>query len=717
MDDTGEEYSEDPKELFELLETLGRGSYGTVYKAIYLQIGEAVAVKAVCLIEGEDTGGVDEIRRETAMLQECSHPNVVRYLGFHASSDFVWIVMEYCGGGSVAGLMEASKVPLTEQQIAYILLHALRGLRYLHDMYKVHRDIKCGNILLTERGEVKIADFGVAAQLTRTISKRNTFIGTPHWMAPEVIEQNSYDAKVDVWALGISAVEMAERSPPRSDIHPMRVIFMIAREPSPSFKDQSKWSASFKDFISQCLMKDPSQRPTTSQLLSHPFVAATAPRPAPSSPSHSSKGKSPCEPDFPADQTAGTVVAESVGLLPLIMKSMEARAATLEERGVPTFNSVHEEGTWGTGPAGANPETDVDSPVAQFSPRRFVEPDVKYEDSSDIYSTFIIKAGEDGDAAKDAAISRDGNACLGEEHPPPYLAAVAQMHRSGRENSDIAALARRDNISHTIARADGQDYLEGALKGPRREGIDFGNKVGNRRPEQPGDGEVLRARQDALATAEASAAVVQATAHTGHERKGWGSADTNGPLEHHWADDEGFEESFDSGGAWEGPNLLRHQYSDVSEGLLEQPIVIQELARRDEAEGHGSLPLEAALGDADDEVDGHVDPEGYNLNTDDSEMPILSTQVFDQLAAAADMAPEDLQDALEVVKCLCTEDGTLPVGVARQLLGDPTLLSLAKALAYQKKSMATGHLEPNLLEKREKVIHDLSDALRTMLHI
>lgn len=199
------------------------------------------------------------------------------------------------------------------------------------------------------------------------------------------------------------------------------------------------------------------------------------------------------------------------------------------------------------------------------------------------------------------------------------------------------------------------EHQEGALKGPRREGINFGNKVGNRRPEQPGDGEVLRARQDALATAEASAAVVQATAHTGHERKGWGSADTNGPLEHHWADDEGFEESFDSGGAWEGPNLLRHQYSDVSEGLLEQPIVIQELARRDEAEGHGSLPLEAALGDADDEVDGHVDPEGYNLNTDDSEMPILSTQVFDQLAAAADMAPEDLQDALEVVKYVSRE--------------------------------------------------------------
>ena len=184
--------------------------------------------------------------------------------------------MEYCGGGSVAGLMDASKLPLAENQIAYVLHHALQGLIYLHNMYKVHRDIKCGNILLTEHGEVTLADFGVAAQLTRTISKRNTFIGTPHWMAPEVIEQNSYDAKVDVWALGISAVEMAERSPPRSDVHPMRVIFMIAREPSPTFKDQSNWSEHFNDFISQCLIKDPAHRPSSAQLLSHPFVSTEA---------------------------------------------------------------------------------------------------------------------------------------------------------------------------------------------------------------------------------------------------------------------------------------------------------------------------------------------------------------------------------------------------------------------------------------------------------
>lgn len=185
---------EDPSLKYELLNELGKGSYGAVYKARDLVTSELVAVKVISLTEGEE--GYEEIRGEIGMLQQCNHPNVVRYLGSFQGEDYLWIVMEYCGGGSVADLMNITDEALEEQQIAYICREALKGLTYLHSIFKVHRDIKGGNILLTEQGEVKLGDFGVAAQLTRTMSKRNTFIGTPHWMAPEVIQESRYDGKV-----------------------------------------------------------------------------------------------------------------------------------------------------------------------------------------------------------------------------------------------------------------------------------------------------------------------------------------------------------------------------------------------------------------------------------------------------------------------------------------------------------------------------------------
>ncbi|GJZ55487.1 serine/threonine-protein kinase dst1, partial [Tanacetum coccineum] len=247
-----------------------KGSYGSVYKARDLKTSEMVAIKVISLSEGEE--GYEEIRGEIEMLQQCSHPNVVRYLGSYQGEEYLWIVMEYCGGGSVADLMNVTDEPLEECQIAYICKEALKGLSYLHSIFKVHRDIKGGNILLTEQGEVKLGDFGVAAQLTRTMSKRNTFIGTPHWMAPEVIQESRYDGKVDVWALGVSAIEMAEGLPPRSNVHPMRVLFMISIEPAPMLEDKEKWSLVFHDFIAKCLTKDPRIRPTASELLKHKFI-------------------------------------------------------------------------------------------------------------------------------------------------------------------------------------------------------------------------------------------------------------------------------------------------------------------------------------------------------------------------------------------------------------------------------------------------------------
>ncbi|XP_073294178.1 serine/threonine-protein kinase 1-like isoform X1 [Primulina huaijiensis] len=261
---------EDPSTKYELLHELGKGSYGAVYKARDVRTSELVAIKVISLSEGEE--GYEEIRGEIEMLQQCSHPNVVRYLGSYQGEEYLWIVMEYCGGGSVADLMNVTDDPLEEYQIAYICREALKGLSYLHSIFKVHRDIKGGNILLTDQGEVKLGDFGVAAQLTRTMSKRNTFIGTPHWMAPEVIQESRYDGKVDVWALGVSAIEMAEGLPPRATVHPMRVLFMISIEPAPMLEDKEKWSLVFHDFIAKCLTKDTRLRPTATEMLKHKFI-------------------------------------------------------------------------------------------------------------------------------------------------------------------------------------------------------------------------------------------------------------------------------------------------------------------------------------------------------------------------------------------------------------------------------------------------------------
>ncbi|WJX62787.1 Serine/threonine-protein kinase sik1, variant 2 [Trifolium repens] len=260
---------EDPTTKYELLNELGKGSYGAVYKARDYRTSEMVAIKVISLSEGEE--GYEEIRGEIEMLQQCNHPNVVRYLGSYQGEEYLWIVMEYCGGGSVADLMNVADEALDEGQIAYICREALKGLDYLHSIFKVHRDIKGGNILLTEQGDVKLGDFGVAAQLTRTMSKRNTFIGTPHWMAPEVIQESRYDGKVDVWALGVSAIEMAEGVPPRSSVHPMRVLFMISIEPAPMLEDKEKWSLYFHDFVAKCLTKEPRLRPAASEMLKHKF--------------------------------------------------------------------------------------------------------------------------------------------------------------------------------------------------------------------------------------------------------------------------------------------------------------------------------------------------------------------------------------------------------------------------------------------------------------
>lgn len=185
--------------------------------------------------------------------------------------------MEYCGGGSVSDIMRLRKKTLTEEEISTILKDTLEGLVYLHARRKIHRDIKAGNILLNSEGHAKLADFGVAGQLTDTMAKRNTVIGTPFWMAPEVIQEIGYDCLADIWSLGITALEMAEGKPPYGDIHPMRAIFMIPTKPPPSFRNPDRWSSEFIDFVSRCLVKNPEHRAIASTLLQHEFITRAPP--------------------------------------------------------------------------------------------------------------------------------------------------------------------------------------------------------------------------------------------------------------------------------------------------------------------------------------------------------------------------------------------------------------------------------------------------------
>ncbi|EDV98246.1 GH22772 [Drosophila grimshawi] len=256
-----------PEKVFDIMYKLGEGSYGSVYKALHKESSSIVAIKLVP-VESD----LHEIIKEISIMQQCDSPYVVRYYGSYFKQYDLWICMEYCGAGSVSDIMRLRKKTLTEDEIATILSDTLKGLVYLHLRRKIHRDIKAANILLNTEGYAKLADFGVAGQLTDTMAKRNTVIGTPFWMAPEVIEEVGYDCVADIWSLGITALEMAEGKPPYGDIHPMRAIFMIPQKPPPSFREPDRWTTEFIDFVSKCLVKNPDERATATELLEHEFI-------------------------------------------------------------------------------------------------------------------------------------------------------------------------------------------------------------------------------------------------------------------------------------------------------------------------------------------------------------------------------------------------------------------------------------------------------------
>eukprot|EP01091_Cochliopodium_minus_P008331 TRINITY_DN186_c0_g1_i3.p1 TRINITY_DN186_c0_g1~~TRINITY_DN186_c0_g1_i3.p1 ORF type:complete len:716 (+),score=252.79 TRINITY_DN186_c0_g1_i3:90-2237(+) len=262
--------SEDPKKRFLNLEKIGEGAAGEVFIATDSKTKEQIAIKKIKL----NAQNLKLITTEVAIMRDCSFETVVRYIDSYLVEDKLWVAMELMDGGCLTDVLDQYEdgLHMNEEQIAHVCKDTLRGLAYIHSSYRIHRDIKSDNILLNEKGEIKIADFGYAAQISKERVKRNTIVGTPYWMAPELIKGEDYNQKVDVWSTGIMAMECAEGEPPYMDYPPLRALFLITTKGIPDLEEPEDWSPEFKDFIKKSLVKEPQDRPNASDLLSHPFL-------------------------------------------------------------------------------------------------------------------------------------------------------------------------------------------------------------------------------------------------------------------------------------------------------------------------------------------------------------------------------------------------------------------------------------------------------------
>jgi len=261
----GTPFGDKPEEELQMMTKIGEGSFGTVWRAVHKRSLSYVAVKKVSL------DGEDEAVKEGSTMEKLCHQNIVRFYAFYKRPKEAWMVMELCAAKSLHSVMKAFKRGLNETELACALRQTLKGLAYVHAQKRIHRDIKSGNLLLQQDGCVKLCDFGVAGELTSE-AKRHTMIGSPYWMAPEIIDDAGHDEKADIWSLGITAIELCETVPPRFNENTMRAVFLISSSPPPTLQEPDKFSDEFKDFLSHCLVKDPEGRYTSAQLLEHPFI-------------------------------------------------------------------------------------------------------------------------------------------------------------------------------------------------------------------------------------------------------------------------------------------------------------------------------------------------------------------------------------------------------------------------------------------------------------
>jgi len=262
---------DDPAEVFQMLDIIGTGSYGTVYTCRNMANNKIQAIKFL-EVDSEDQDVVDIVREIDIMKESIECPYIVEYTGCYMKEGVLMIVMEYCCCSLEDILDYCPKYKWKEIEIAAICAAVVKGLVYLHEHGIAHRDIKSGNVLLTELGEAKLADFGISHKLKHDKDKMKTMIGSPYWLAPEIITADSYTNKVDIWALAITAIEIAESKPPHFDIEPAKVIFHIPKQPPPRLQDETKWTPEFPDFLDKCLKKDPTERSTAKELLNHPFI-------------------------------------------------------------------------------------------------------------------------------------------------------------------------------------------------------------------------------------------------------------------------------------------------------------------------------------------------------------------------------------------------------------------------------------------------------------